>query len=170
MSKANTHKEVQPEQPPMPVSDFAKAPEMGNEYQDLASEQAEGWYQSQPGSWMRVKLLSRVYMRSKDRYFYQAKVIDASANMIVGKGDEAQQVPVTKGAIIAFDERKALEVLAPYAESDGVFEAFIHCVSKDEIDGGKTFYRFTVKVRTIKKPSHPIVARKDDDGRDDIPF
>jgi hypothetical protein len=146
---------------------FEKPPELGD-YQDVTAERADGWFQPQPGAWLLGRLLGRFEMNDGERAFYQVKVQSASAQMMTGKGDDARSVKVEKGNVVAVDERKALEILRPYAESDGIYSVLIQSVSKDEIKGGKSFWRFVTKCKALKPPTSPLRAHKAEIG--DVPF
>lgn len=159
---------------------------------DLQPDRADGWFQPTPGAAIIGRLLGRFEMarvaRKKVRAFYQIKVkkawspkSDRNPNgevfMVSGKGDESVTLPVTKGTILAMDERKALELMAPYAEAvqvnGGVFDVFILHKEKIDIAGGEqSFWRCNVRVKQLKAPSHPVRlrARAASDEDDEIPF
>jgi hypothetical protein len=151
---------------------FQKPPTDFDGWQDVSAERSDGWYQPEEGSWFNGILLGRFEMNQlnddgKRRAFYQVKVRDCSARMMVGKGDDARIENVEKGKILAFDERKAMEVIRPHAESDGQYAVFVHCIGKEALDKKRTFWRFAVKTKTIRAPKTPLRSREVDD---DIPF
>jgi hypothetical protein len=159
-------------------------------FRDLAPDRADGWMQPAAGAYVLGRLLGRFVMakagRKKQRAFYQVKVKKCGAPktkdnpageiyMVSGKGDDSTTLPVQKGVTLAIDERKAIESLAPYAESDGVFDVFIQMIEKIEVAGGEqTFWRCNVRTKQLKAPSHPVRAssnaRAASDEDDDIPF
>lgn len=166
-------------QKPSGIDDnFAPAPEL-DDWQDVAAERADGWYLPVEGSWFMGRLLGRYEMKKRDdngkiRAFYQVLVSKASAKMKVGKGDTAteERVPAAKSAeeaiILAFDERASLEVLAPYADNDGVYDVMVECLGKEPIPGtSKSWWNFKTKVKMRKKGNLPLSSRRVDD---DIPF
>jgi hypothetical protein len=159
-------------------------------FKDLAPDRADGFFQPAPGAFILGRLLGRSIIikqgRKKQRAIYQIKVKTAGAPktpqnpngeayMVSGKGDDSVTLPIQRGITLAMDERKALEILAPYAESnDGVFDVFIRSVEKVDIAGGEqTFWRFEIRTKQLKAPSHPIrpySARAGSDEEDEIPF
>lgn len=159
-------------------------------FKDLAPDRADGFFQPAPGAFILGRLLGRSIInkpgRKRQRAIYQIKVKQAGAPktkenpngeayMVSGKGDDSVTLPIQRGVTLAMDERKALEILAPYAESnDGVFDVFIRSVEKVEIaNGEQTFWRFEIRTKQLKAPSHPIrpySARAGSDEEDDIPF
>jgi hypothetical protein len=147
---------------------FEKPPEDGA-FQELTASDADGWYRPIEGSWFQGRLLGRYEMndgKGGKRGFYQVKVKKAAGRMITGKGDDAVEISINEGCILAFDERSALKVLQPQAESDGVYDCLITCHGKEDIKGGKTFWRFSTKVKCLKAPSRPLVTS----SLDEIPF
>lgn len=159
-------------------------------FKDLAPDRADGFFQPAPGAFILGRLLGRSIInkpgRKKQRAIYQIKVKTAGAPktpqnpngeayMVAGKGDDSVTLPIQRGVTLAMDERKALEILAPYAESnDGVFDVFVRSVEKVDIaNGEQTFWRFEIRTKQLKAPSHPIrpySARAGSDEEDDVPF
>jgi hypothetical protein len=156
-------------------------------FRDVAPDKADGWFQPAPGAYVLGRLLGRFTMtggRKKPRAFYQIRVKQCGAPktsqnpngdvfMVSGKGDDATTLPIQKGATLAMDERKAFEILAGYADSDGVFDVFVRFIEKVDVAGGEqTFWRCEIRTKQLKAPKHPIrasSARASDDD-DDIPF
>jgi hypothetical protein len=159
---------------------------------DLQPDRADGWLQPSPGAFILGRLLGRFEMqkvgKKKARAFYQVKVKRAGAPksdknpngevfMVSGKGDESTTAPVTKGMILAIDERKALEQLVPYAHAvqfdNGVFDVYILHLEKIDIAGGENqFWRMNVRTKQLKAPTSPlrIKARDASDEDGEIPF
>lgn len=159
-------------------------------FKDVQPDKADGWFQPAAGAFILGRLLGRFVMASragskrKPRAFYQIKVKQAGAPkspknpngdvyMVSGKGDDAETLPVQRGNTIAMDERKALEILAGYADSDGVFDVFVRTVEKIDVAGGEqTFWRCEVRMKQLRAPSHPIrsTSPSSADADDEIPF
>lgn len=168
---AKSAKNEESTEPQVPQA-YDKPPDL-SDFQDVTAARADGWFQPEPGAWLMGRLLGRYEMNQLDangkkRAFYQIRVTQCSAKMIAGKGDDAKEVPIAKGHIVAFDERKSLEVLRPYADSDGVYDTFVQSVSKEPIKGtNRTFWRFETKTKTLRPPKTPRASLPTDD---DIPF
>ncbi len=143
-------------------------------FQTLAPTENAIWWQKNPGDVIYGRLLARfprAKSRKKDAFFYQIKVgpYEKLASLLgvavdkiqilqgVRSGDEEKEIiKIKPGDIINVDESKALEVLSGYSESDGVFDVFIQCVEKVELDSGNDFWRIIPSVKTIKASSRPI--------------
>ncbi len=153
-------------------------------FKDVSPDRADGWFQPAPGAYILGRLLGRFVMagnRRKPRAFYQVKVKQAGAPktkdnpsgqvfMVSGKGEESTVLPVLRGSTLALDERKALEVLSTYAESDGVFDVYIKMLEKVDLAGGEqTFWRCEIRAKALRPPTRPFRSSSTRDD-DDIPF
>jgi hypothetical protein len=138
---------------------------------DVTADRAAGWWAIDEGSWLYGRLRGRYTMAGGQRAYYQLQVLKASpgCNMVVGKGEEAEEVPIEPGMVVNFDERKSVAALAPHAESDGVFNVFIRALEKVKLDNGNTWWRIQIKAQAVKPPSKPI-GRGSPESDAEIPF
>ena len=140
---------------------------------DSITPDKPSWWNIKTGGTIQGRLMGRFTGRNGP--YYQIRL---SANMevpsIEGKGEAAIEKILMEGDTVSLGERSGLKILAPYAESDGIFDVFIKALEKVPLDGGQTWWRFKVATRTIKASSHPITAVKPEISTEtdtsDIPF
>lgn len=139
-------------------------------FKSVTAESGVPWLQKEEGLVITGRLLGR-FIRRSDRggAFYQVRLAQGPLPGQTGskrKGD-LKAVEVPAGKTIAFDEMKALEDLACYADSDGVYDVWIHLKGKVDLPNGNTFWDTDIHVKQLQPPSHPIVKNN---GADDVPF
>lgn len=121
------------------------------------------WWKPTAGAVVFGTILGRFARKGEkeEDCYYQIRVEkyqgdDTGVQAITGSGDEAKTVSVKPGQVINMDERSSISGLAPYAMSDGIFSALIHCLEKVKIKKGKTFWRMSCGTKVIKQPSMPV--------------
>ncbi len=115
---------------------------------------SDGWWTTEVGRVLTGRLLGRFYMAKDDRYFYQLKT-SAPSHVSQGSGSERKFVVVPAGSLVNFDEKKDLENLKVYTESDNVYDIWIRALEKKELKNNKSFWRFDTRLRRILPHQHP---------------
>ena len=154
-------------------------------FQSIAPLEGAKWWKPTAGAILYGRLNGR-FARRKGGAYFQIKAGDSAklaqllkkniseipAVMAVqGSGDDAEVVKVSPGDVVNFDERAAIEILAGYAVSDGVFDVCIHVTEKVKIPGTThTFWRMTPSVLVVKAPTRPIVQPTRATESEEIPF
>lgn len=153
----------------------------------LTSDRSAPWFR--PSKWAVIhgNLLGRFTMTDGEgdtRAFYQIRVTGEPVDAVRGSGKDKEEVVVERGSVVNLNESKAVEVLRPYAESDGKFRVWICVEEKKKVKRG-TFWPMDVQIETVVAPktrlvSAPAATEEPEDhaaheppipaGDDDIPF
>lgn len=142
--------------------DIPRSPDLSG-FSDVTPSKGNGWLQAKEGVWVLGKLLGRFQMKAQDddkpRGYYQIGVRAHSdgAIIVAGKGDEAHDVTLERGMTINVDERKALEDLADFANTDGVYEVYMQFGAIQKLGGKRTFWPCNIKIKTLRQPTHNVV-------------
>ena len=131
--------------------------DMPDDFKQVNPERA-GWFQKTEGAWFRGVLMGR-FMKKKGvsagRYFYQFKLTaDCTHAIKKPEGDpEADAIPtvIKRGELLNADECSQLEGLRSVAQSDTQYEVFAKCLEKQELDGGRSFWKMKVGQKPIKE-------------------
>lgn len=137
----------------------------------VTSTDARGWWRPEPGVPIMGRLIGRFTM-SNGRAFYQVKIAAEVENVsiIVGRSNDAKVETAEPGDIVNFDERKAIESLRPYAESDGIYDVWLMPGEKITLPNSNTFWPIDVAQKQLRAPSVPISASPKEVADNDLPF
>ena len=133
----------------------------------------QSWFQYEGGATLQGRLLGRIQRRNQDGSFYQVKVTaecNAKVSFKEERDGESKIVPVAIGDVICVDEKSAIAHWAPLCTDGGEYEVYMKVISKDKIDGGRTFWNIKPGVKVLRAPKRQPIGNNDHSDNSDIPF
>lgn len=140
------------------------------------------WWRKEAASVVYGRLLGRFARNDGESFYYQIRIGEYKVlqdllkrksvvpypNAVMGRGDDTKTMTVKPGDVINVDEIKAIQNLAGYVESDGIFDAIVHALEKTKIAGGHTYWRMESGAIVVKPASGPV--RQPRTAGDSLPF
>lgn len=140
-------------------------------FRRLDTPDFDGWWVPETGKSLHCKLMGHFIVEGRDGNNDREVVVGelkAPAKASKGRGDEAEEVMLNEGDMIAIGIKKKLEPVLEYVEHQG--EVFIITGQKDRLANGRTMWRFEVHGKG-QKSAPPAPTRRVDqsDSEDGAP-
>lgn len=126
----------------------------------------QNWWVLKPGAVIWGRLLGVFERRGgNEGQFLQIRVAKPTKAVIKG----GEEVTVAVNGTVNVDVKAGLKDVAKLAKDGGVYDVWIKAVEKEDIRGGKTFWRYDVRNKMIKPPMVRTEEKSTTDDAD-IPF